>query len=42
MPQRTALAEINTNKPKYYKLNSIDRASIIAASKYGVSIAKIV
>jgi hypothetical protein len=42
MPQRTALAEIDANKPKYRELKPIDRASIIAASKYGVSITNII
>jgi hypothetical protein len=39
MPQRTVLAEINANRPKYRELKFIDRASIIAASKCGVFIA---
>jgi IS30 family transposase len=39
MPQRTALAEIDANRPKYRELKPTDRASIIAASKCGVSIA---
>jgi IS30 family transposase len=40
MPQRTALAEIDVNRSKYRELKLTDRASIIAASKCGVSIAK--
>jgi hypothetical protein len=39
MPQRPALAKIDTNRPKYREFKPTERASIIAASKYGVSIA---
>jgi IS30 family transposase len=42
MPQRTALAEIDANRPKYRELKPTDRASIVAASKCGVSIANTV
>jgi IS30 family transposase len=38
MSRRATLREIDANRPIDYELKSIDRASIMAASKYGVSI----
>jgi IS30 family transposase len=38
MPRRAILREIDANRPVGHKLKSIDRASIVAASKCGVSI----